>query len=123
MKKIQFKNIIKNPFSRDMKMMGIVVCSVLLNIALYIYIVIQFSESPDSIIFHYNVNTGILLDAPASAIYRIPAIGTFLLILNTIIAMFIYQQKKIIAYVIISMTALFQVFLLLSIIALDRVNF
>jgi hypothetical protein len=81
----------------------------LLNLALFAYIGWRYRALPDSLPLHFDI-----LDQPdrlgvRSEIFKLPAIGLLLLVLNSLFGLAVHRWEKLGAYLLLGLTPVVQV--------------
>jgi len=118
----EFTNKIKNsPVWRRKFLFWPIIATLILNLSNWLLIYFKFyplvknlPEDKISIPLHYNIYLGIDLFGHWTMILIAPAIGTFCLILNTLLASWLYNKKEIISYFLIFSSIFLQIIFLLS---------
>lgn len=72
--------------------------AVLLNLGLWVFISFIPKNNPENMPLHYNIYRGIDIFDSWTKIYVIPIFGAFLVLLDYILAVIIFQKDKLIAY-------------------------
>lgn len=104
----------KHPFIQNRVLLVLSGLSLVLNGIIWYIIYTRFrlevlQSGSDLITLHYNIFLGTDLFGPFHMIYRIPSIGLAILILNIVLAVYLYQRTKILAYYLIVMAFLSQI--------------
>jgi len=86
-----------------------------LIVAMVIALAVAIRPTPEQVILHYSVYFGIDLIDVWYAVYLVPAIGAFLFLLNSTLAITWYRQERIISFLLISATAFFQLILSIAV--------
>lgn len=101
-------------FLQDKIVIILFLVGLLLNLALYLAINLGIKPATEPIILHYSVYFGIDFIGHWQQLYLMPAVGTFLWLVNFILALFFYQQEKITSYLLSGVILLIELFLLIG---------
>lgn len=85
-------------------------------------LVYNLPEEQSFIPLHYNIYLGVDLFGRWQEIFYLPGIGLFILLLNTILALVLFNKKEILSYFLTVTSALLQLFLLLATIFVILIN-
>ena len=107
----------KSPAKENRALLTFVGISFLLNLALWLIILLKLRPEIDAadqmIPLHYNIYFGIDYLGPWYYAFILPALGLFLLAINTFISFLIYIKEKILSYFLVG-TAFFSQIILLG---------
>lgn len=118
----KIKLIFKKPYWKDKLALSIFLISLFINIALWIYLLIEIKPTEGAVVLHYTVRFGPDILGGYFQIFSIALTGSFLLITNTILSNFIYPRKKIAALFLTGSNLLAQIFLFIGGIAIVMIN-
>ena len=125
-----FVNKIKSTPARKNKLI-LIASAIGFALNLFIWAIIYFKfypavyslpEDQSFIPLHYNIYLGVDLFGRWQRIFILPGIGLFIFILNTILALFLYDKKEIISYFLTICSTLVQLFLLIATILTILIN-
>jgi hypothetical protein len=71
--------------------------AIVLNIALWIWLFIQFPPTSDTVFLHYNVLFGVDLIGAWWRVLWVPILGAFIILLNTVVGWFSFAYDQFIA--------------------------
>ncbi len=84
---------------------------------------VAIRPTDQQVILHYSVYFGIDLIDAWYAVYLVPAIGTFIWLLNTTLATWWYRQERVVSFLLVGATALFEVILSVAVGLIIWVNY
>jgi hypothetical protein len=120
--KFYLKKILRHPFFQDGRLINISGISLVFNFSIWIYLFLTLKSTSESIPLHYNLFFGADYFGSTTEAYFIPLVGLFLLFFNFFLGIFIYPREKIIAYFLISVLPLYQIFLFLAAVSITIIN-
>ena len=97
--------------------------SLLINLILYLVIYLGIKPSAELLVLHYSVYFGIDLIGQWYKLYLMPAVGSFLFLVNFSLALFFYKKEKIVSYLLTGATVLIEAFLVVGGVLLIWVNY
>lgn len=109
-------------FLRDKNFLMISAATALVNIALWLLIFAFLGKEKINIILHYNVLFGVDFQGNPREVFTIPAIGLVIFFLNAIITEFIHKKEKLIAYLLLSVSLVSQIFAVIAVAAIILIN-
>jgi hypothetical protein len=109
-------------FLRDKSFLMISVATALVNLFAWILIFVFLGQGNLNIILHYNVLFGIEFKGSVDQVFIIPLIGLIIFFLNAIITKLVYKREKFIAYLLLSVSLVSQIFVLIAIVAIIMIN-
>ena len=118
----KIKLFFRKPYWKDKLALSIFLVSLFINIALWIYLRMAINPTSEAVILHYTIYFGPDDFGEYFQIFNIALVGSFLLIVNTILSDFIYPRKKIVALFLIGSNFLAQIFLFIGGIAIVMIN-
>jgi hypothetical protein len=119
----------KSPlFSKDFFKNGLVhwtlITALLLNVINWIILVYFIRPVDFPITLHYNVYFGVDMIGAWWQAYFLPAIGLALLMVNTMLGYFFYQQKdRIIGHILLLATCIVQISVFIAVISIVIINY
>ena len=116
------KKTLSHSFIQDHRLMAITAFALILNIALWIFLVVTLKATSESIPLHYNVYFGEDYYGSTTEAYRLPLMGLMILIFNFILGLLFYAREKTLSYFLISFLPIVQAFLLIAIITIYLIN-
>ncbi|MFA5076375.1 MAG: hypothetical protein WC480_03080 [Patescibacteria group bacterium] len=96
--------------------------ALVLNLLLYFGLYWQIQPSAEPVFLHYNIYFGIDLIGGWQEVYLMPIVGSFLLVINLILAYFFYHSEKIVSYLLLGISLLIEVLLLVGGVMVIMVN-
>lgn len=81
------------------------------------------SVSQNLVVLHYNVNLGVNLIGPASAIYIIPTLGLLFIVINFLLLLNLGQKSNFLIHLLLGSSLLINLFLLAGIFTVYFINF
>lgn len=111
------KEFFKNNIVKSFLAVGLV-----LNIGLFLFFYFSIKQSDIPIVLHYNVDWGVDYFGEVKSIFILPTVGLIILKLNSFLALKFWFRMKILAYFLLSVTILSEIFLWLAGIALYMIN-
>lgn len=96
--------------------------SLFLNIALFLFFYFFIRQSDISIVLHYNVDWGVDYFGEVKSIFTLPVVGMIIFLLNSILALKLWDKNRILSYFLATVTFLTQNLLIVSGIALYLIN-
>ena len=87
----------------------LLVLGLLLNLALFAYVGWRFRALPQSLPLHFDILGQPDRFGVRSEIFKLPAIGLLLLVLNSLLGLIIYRWEKLGAYLLLGVTSVVQV--------------
>ena len=96
--------------------------SLLLNIALFLFLYFFIKQSNIPIVLHYNVDWGVNYFGEVKSVFALPIVGTIIFLLNGVLALKLWTKNRILSYFLITATFLSQCFLAVSGVALYMIN-
>lgn len=109
-------------FLKDKWMLAPLVVSGLFNLSTWLYLGLAIKPRPEAVFLHYTVHFGVDLSGPWSQIFFLPLLGLILILINFIVAYFIYDQNKNLSRLIAIATVALEVFLFTEAIFLAFLN-
>lgn len=94
----------------------------LLNLIAWLYLGLAIKPRPEVIFLHYTVHFGVDLSGPWSQIFFLPLLGLILILINFVMAYFVYDQNKNLSRLIVLTTIALEVFLFIEAIFLAFLN-
>ncbi|MFA6537008.1 MAG: hypothetical protein WCT18_01270 [Patescibacteria group bacterium] len=118
----EFLEKIKNsPVWRRPFLLWPIIATLVLNIGDWLLIYFKFyplvknlPENQSSIPLHYNIYLGIDLFGPWTLILLVPLLGLLIAIVNSLLAVLLYNKKEIISYFLIFSTIIIQILFIIS---------
>ncbi|MBI5622027.1 hypothetical protein HY933_04170 [Candidatus Falkowbacteria bacterium] len=101
-------------FLQDRLLLLLFLFALVLNCVLYLVLYLLVKPSADPLVLHYSVYFGIDLIGSWYSLYLTPAVGTFLWLVNVVLALVFYQEQRLAAYLLGGVTALMTALLLLG---------
>lgn len=111
-----------NEFFKNNIVRSLLILSLSLNIGLFLFFLFFIKQSDIPIVLHYNVDWGVDYFGEVKNIFILPLAGLVIFLLNGILALRLWIRMKILAYFLVSITLISEVFLWLSGIALYIIN-
>ena len=96
--------------------------SLLLNIGLFLFFYFFIKQSNIPIVLHYNVDWGGDYFGEVKSVLNLPLAGLFILLLNSVLALKLWANVKALAYFLVVITLISEIFLWLAGIALYIIN-
>jgi uncharacterized membrane protein len=87
----------------------LLVLGLLLNLALFAYVGWRFRALPESLPLHFDILGQPDRFGVRSEIFKLPAIGLFLLVLNSLLGLAVQRWEKLGAYLLLGATSVVQV--------------
>lgn len=115
----QIKDALKNSPAKENKFLLIFIgLGFILNVLLWIFLYWKLKplsfEGDGVIPLHYNIYLGIDYIGPWYQCFSMPALGLFVLAVNSFLAFLIYLKQKILSYFLVSFSLIIQIFLLIA---------
>lgn len=85
-----------------------------IQILFWVYAAWQVRPQEGLLFLHYNIYFGVDLIGPWYQFYLLPVIGLVILIVNALFARLVYRRQRQIAYIVLSITIVYQFLLLLA---------
>lgn len=89
----------------------LLISSVLLNLAIWVWLLWQIRPQEEFLFLHYNVLFGVDRVGPWWMVYYAPLIGLCVLLLNAIIGWIFFEKDKLVGYLLNTVTVLIHIFL------------
>ncbi len=115
------RNVIKT-YLGDFKIKIILVFSFVLNVGLFLFFYFFIKQSDIPIVLHYNVDWGVDYFGEVKSVFVLPFVGLFILLFNSVLALKLWANIKALAYFLVAITLISEVFLWLTGIALYIIN-
>ena len=93
-----------------------------INFAIWLWLLIQFPPTRETVFLHYNVLFGVDLVGPWSGLLLLPIVGLVILLLNTVLGWLTYQYDSFISTVLLVAATCSQLFLFLAMYLLVFLN-
>ncbi len=100
-------------FLRDKLIKSSLGAAVFINAALWAYLLFSIKSS-ETIFLHYTIHFGVDLVGSLADLLMLPLLGLFLILINFIIAYFLYDNLKRLGLLLAVATTVIQVFLLVE---------
>ena len=94
-----------------------------LNILLWVLVIWKVRPQEEPLFLHYNIYFGIDLLGSWQQFYLMPASGTVILLLNSILAILLPQKEKIISHFLAAINIIAQIVLIVACILIILLNF
>lgn len=118
------KNIFSQDFFKSSLVHWALIASLLLNILNWIALAYFIRPVDFPITLHYNVYFGVDIIGSWWQVYFLPAIGLLLLLVNTALGYFFYQQKdRIIGHVLLLATCIAEVAVSIAVAGIIMINY
>jgi len=118
------KNIFSQDFFKSSLVHWALIASLLLNILNWIALAYFIRPVDFPITLHYNVYFGVDIIGAWWQVYFLPAIGLLLLLVNTALGYFFYQQKdRIIGHVLLLATCIAEVAVSIAVAGIIMINY
>ncbi|PIR75168.1 MAG: hypothetical protein COU34_04355 [Candidatus Magasanikbacteria bacterium CG10_big_fil_rev_8_21_14_0_10_43_9] len=88
--------------------------SLLLNIASWVWLLVNIRPSVGQVFLHYNILFGVDLVGSWYSVLSLPIAGFFIILLNAVLGWFLYKQDHFAAYLLNAIAVLVNIFLLVS---------
>jgi len=88
--------------------------ALLLNIASWVWLLVNIRPSVGQVFLHYNILFGVDLVGSWYAVLSLPTAGLSIIILNAILGWFLYKQDAFAAYLLNAVAVLVNIFLLVA---------
>lgn len=111
-----------NEFFRNNIIKSLLVSSLIFNIGLFLFFYFFIKRSDIPIVLHYNVDWGVDYFGEVKTIFTLPFVGLVIFLLNGILALRLWVRMKSLAYFLVSITLVSEIFLWLAGIALYIIN-
>lgn len=98
-------------FLKDRWILGSFLSAFLLNFFLWIYLALAIKSAAETVFLHYTVHFGVDLIGPRGQIFSLPLLGFILILLNFLLAYFIYNSHKGLGLLTAAATPFVQIFL------------
>lgn len=119
---VKLRLVFKQLYWRDKVILAILVLSLIINIALWVFLKIFIKPGPVPLTLHYTIYFGPDLLGEAWQVFSIPLVGLMVILVNAILGNFIYCRDKFTAYFLIAILPVVQVFLWVGAITLVLIN-
>lgn len=117
------------PGRKDKLIITATIIGIVINIAAWILILSQLRSiiynlpaEQAFIPLHYNIYLGVDSFGPWQQIFIMPGFGLFVLLINTILALSLFNRKKIISYFLTISSAAVQLFVLIATVLVILIN-
>lgn len=98
------------------------ISSLILNLGLFLFFYFFIKQSDIPIVLHYNVNWGVDYFGEVKSIFILPLAGLIIILLNGVLSLRLWFKMKSLAYFLIVISLISEIFLWLSGIALYIIN-
>jgi hypothetical protein len=115
-------NIAKNPFWKSRYNSIMILNSLLLNLGIWLFLYLRIKPSEYLVPIHFNVYFGIDVIDKWTKVFVIPKIGVIVVLINLILAYFIFPHEKFISYFLSSSSFFAQILLLLAAISVVAIR-
>ncbi|MFA5070081.1 MAG: hypothetical protein WC528_02265 [Patescibacteria group bacterium] len=88
--------------------------SVLINLATWLLLSLEFKAQSDPVILHYNIYFGIDLIGPWYRVYLMPLFGFICFFINFFLSVIIYAKEKLLSYFLVFISSLMQIILIIA---------
>lgn len=89
---------------------------------MFIALAVMIRPTTEQVILHYSVYFGIDLIDAWYAVYLVPAIGTFIFLLNSALAIGWYQRERVISFLLIGATTFLEIILTIAVTLMIWIN-
>ncbi len=110
-------------FFKDKIVRSLLISSLILNIGLFLFFYFFIKQSDIPIVLHYNVDWGVDYFGEVKNIFTLPLVGLVIFLLNGVLALRLWIRMKSLAYFLVAISLVSEVFLWLAGIALYIINF
>jgi len=118
----RLKSVFRQPYWRDRIVLAVLLLSLAINVALWVFLKIFIKPGPVPLTLHYTIYFGPDLLGEAWQVFTLPLVGLAIILLDTILGNFIYYRDKFSAYFLIAVLPIVQAFLWIGAISLVLIN-
>ncbi|KKP79642.1 MAG: hypothetical protein A2271_03285 [Candidatus Moranbacteria bacterium RIFOXYA12_FULL_35_19] len=120
----KFKLFFENDFFKNHIILWLLLFNFLANLSNWISLAIFINKAGNNIILHYNVYFGVDNLGNWKQAFWLPAIGSFLFLINLYLAFFFYKsQERIASYVLLLASFMIQINLIIGGIGVILINY
>lgn len=101
-------------FRRYKNTFFLLLAAVMLNAALWSFLLYNVHSQSEPIFLHYNIFFGVDLIGPWYKIFFLPGFGLGVLLLNTFLAWYVFKRDQLLHYLVLSTTLLIQIILMIA---------
>jgi len=109
-------------YFKDFQIRWILASSVILNAALFLFLLMFIRQSNVPIVLHYNIDWGVDYFGEVKSIFILPSIGWLIFLFNGILASHLWRRYRALSYFLTIVILIVQIFLWISGIALYIIN-
>jgi len=93
------------------------------NLILYVIMCLGIKPTTEPVILHYSVYFGIDLIGQRYKVFLVPAVGSFIFLINFSLAVFFYKREKLISYLLSAITFFLMLLLVFAGVLLIWINY
>ncbi|MBU4332127.1 hypothetical protein KKD19_01270 [Patescibacteria group bacterium] len=105
----------KTGFFKNKLIVWLGIFALLFNILIWIFIIWRLSAGEELIPLHYNIYFGVDLIGQKNWLFELPLIGLFILAINFLLARVVYNEEKIVSYILSIASLIAQLVLLVAV--------